>query len=454
MKNTTIYIGLCCLLLLQACKKDFLDQRPDKALLVPATPADMQALLDNNFIFNNTPGLPYIADGDFYTTAAGYNGYNLDMERNSYTWSKDIYGGIATPDWNLPYQQVFYTNVVLEGLAKLPGNSLQNNAIKGATLFYRAFAFYNLLQLFAAPYNTATAAADAGIPLRLQSDVTIKVQRGSVQQAYAQILSDLSVAREILPVTAAYKSRPTVAGLQALLARVYLSMGNYVMAGKYADSVLAVNAALIDYNTLNKTATKPFPRALPDGNNEVIFYSALSSYSFLTSAAPTYIDTGLYRSYAANDLRRVIFCRQLAPGDFKFKGNYAGTLLFFSGLATDELYLISAECRARAGDGEGAMRLLNSLLMKRWATGTFVPFVAADADNALLLVLTERRKELLGRGLRWADLRRLNTDPRFKVTLTRTIGGKSFSLEPGSKRYVYPIPDEEVKLGGLLQNER
>jgi hypothetical protein len=456
MKRIIYYIGFCCcLLIFQACKKDFLDDRPNKALLVPTTLADFRALLDNNFIFNNTPGLTDLSTDDFYTTEEGYNGFNLDMERNSYTWAKDIFAGVPSADWNLPYQQVFYANVVLEGLGKLTQDSIaEKRNIRGTALFHRAFAFFNLLQQFAKPYDAATAQTDPGIPLRLKSDVTPKVPRGTIQQAYTQLLADLSAARKLLPVVTAYKSRPTVTAAQALFARVYLTMGNFSMAGKYADSVLAVNASLIDYNSLDSSISRPFPRALPDGNNEVIFYAALSSYTFLSSAAPVYIDSMLYRSYDKNDLRRVLFGRELEPGKFKFKGNYAGTLLFFSGLATDEMYLISSECSARSGNPADAASTLNKLLRTRWATGTYVPYQFTSNDRVLLWILGERRKELVGRSIRWTDLRRLNKETSLQVVLERQVNGTTFTLEPGSNHYVFPIPDEEVKLSGLAQNPR
>ncbi len=451
-------LGVCAalLLLLTCCKKDFLDTRPNKALLVPATVSDMQTLLDNLQVFNNTPGLPFIADGDFYTTDAGYNAFGLDMERNSYTWAKSIFGGIPDADWNNPYQQIFYANVVLEGLAKLPASSVtaEQNAVTGTALFARAFALYNLVKVYAKPYDPATSATDAGVPVRLQADVTMKVARGSVAGVYAQILTYLSAARKLLPAVTTYKSRPSVAAVQALRGRVYLTRGEYVQAGLYADSALALNHTLIDYNTLNQAANRPFPRALPDGNDEVIFYSAQIAYSFNTTSAPTYVDSLLYRSYDANDLRKVIFFRLLTPGNYKFKGNYAGSLLLFSGLAVDEMYLIRAECAARAGNAAAAMAALNTMLVTRWVTGTYVPLAASGAEEALRLVLTERRKQLLGRGIRWDDLRRLNTDQRFKVTLSRRVGGNDYSLGPGSPRYTYPIPDEEIRLGGLTQNER
>jgi hypothetical protein len=69
-------------------------------------------------------------------------------------------------------------------------------------------------------------------------------------------------------------------------------------------------------------------------------------------------------------------------------------------------------------------------------------------------VLTERRKELVGRGLRWFDLRRLNLDPRFQKSLSRTIAGQTYELAPQSKKYTFPIPDQEVKTYGWVQNVR
>ncbi|WP_256389363.1 RagB/SusD family nutrient uptake outer membrane protein [Mucilaginibacter sp. PPCGB 2223] len=444
-----------CLAVLAACRKDLLDTKPNKALLVPTTLSDMQALLDNIAVFNLTPGITGIADGDFYTSAAGWTAWNTDGERNSYTWAADIYGASKSTDWNIPFQQVFYANVVLEALPVITvtaTNQNDFNTIKGTALFSRAFANYHLLQLFAPPYHAASAGTDPGIPLRLASDISQKSVRASVADGYAQVLSDLRAACPLLPPSNNEKSRPVVAAAYALLARTYLVMGDYARAGLYADSCLQSKNTLIDYNTLSTSAAKPFPRAIPYGNDEIIYYSSLNSYSFASSAS-TLADTSLYRSYAANDLRKPVFFKTSGISG-TFKGNYAGIVAVFSGLATDEMYLVRAECAARQGQTAAAMADLNTLLAKRWKTGTFVPFTAFDADAALGMILTERRKELIGRNLRWTDLRRLNTEPRFAVTLTRPLNGNTYTLTPGSKRYTYPLPPDEISLGGLSQNER
>jgi hypothetical protein len=104
------------------------------------------------------------------------------------------------------------------------------------------------------------------------------------------------------------------------------------------------------------------------------------------------------------------------------------------------------------GNASAAMNDLNTLLMKRWKTGTFIPYTAINATDALSKILTERRKELLMRGIRWSDLRRLNKEPQFAKTLIRVIGGQTYYLYPNDKRYVFPIPLQIIQMTGVPQN--
>ena len=441
---------------LNACQKEFLDTKPNKALLVPQTLADLRALLDNSQVFNRSPNITMIADGDFFTTDAGLKTFFQDQERNSYTWQADIYGSESAFEWSVAYQQIFYANVVLNGLDKLSAGSedAERRAVEGTALFHRAWVYYGLSQLYCPPYAASTAAQDLGVPVRLDADVTRIEPRGTLEETYQQMIKDLLRARRLLPASTVYNTRPAVPAALALLARVYMARGDYDRAGRYADTALRLSPALLDYNTLTATAARPFPRAVPNGNAEILFYSASLTWTFSSSSAIAYCDSLLYRSFAANDLRRTVLFRDGGANKVNFKGSYTGVISLFSGIATDELYLMRAECRARAGDAPGAIGDLNSLLVRRWKAGTFVPLVAGDADAALLLVLAERRKELVGRNMRWADLRRLNPDPRFAVTLVRNINGTTYTLEPGSKRYTYPLSADEVQLSGLAQNER
>lgn len=445
--------------LASSCDKEFLDKKPDKAILIPKSLIELQALLDNHQVMNRTPGLGYLGTDDFHTTDAGYNSFISPVERNAYIWAQEIEEGTQLQDWNAPYQQIFYSNVVLEGLAALPASEQKTaawDAAKGGALFFRAYAYFNLLQLFSPPYNAAKAAQTPGVPLSLSPEIRQNLVRNTQQEGYELVLADLKEAASRLPVQQAVKTRPHRAAAYALLARIALTMGDYGTAREFAEEALEIQKVLLDYNQLNAAATKPFPVVLPDGNAEVLFYAPLINYGYLNSAS-TFVNPSLYQSYQTNDLRRSLFFLSRGNNNFTFKGSYAGPISpvsAFGGLTTNELYLIAAESYLRAGNLKTGLQYLNDLLRKRWKSGTFVDVTAATPEEALGKLLTERRKELVGRELRWLDLRRLNHEQKFQVTINRQVNNQTFTLEPGSLRYTFNIPAAEVAAYGWKQNSR
>ncbi|WP_121811347.1 RagB/SusD family nutrient uptake outer membrane protein [Mucilaginibacter kameinonensis] len=458
MKTQTFpYIIIGLVIALSACQKGFLEQKPDQALLVPETLTDFQSLLDNsNSVMNYSPYLSTISSDDIYTPSNGLAGQSVEIQ-NSYVWAPVIFQSTSGIDWTRPYQQVFYANIVLDGLKDFKGAAsiTQLNELRGAAYFYRAFAFYNIAQEFAPPYNPASAQADPGIPLRLSSDVNDKTVRSTLRQTYEQIIADLNQAHNLLPANTAFKTRPTKTAADALLARVYQTMQDYDQALTYANQSLQGGPKLLDYNSLAPSAAFPMPVALRNGTDEVIFYAVLINNGMLNGTASlTGIDTALYKTYSGNDLRKKLFFNDSGNHIYRFRGSYTGTSLPFSGLATDEQYLIRAECYARTGHPEAAMADLNALLQMRYQTGSFIPLTASGASDALGQVLLERRKELVYRDLRWTDLRRLNQDPQFAKTLVRTVKDQNYTLAPNDNKYVFPIPDEVISTSGIQQNPR
>jgi len=454
---------LACMVLLTAtglggCKKAFLNKLPSTALVVPSTLSDYQQLLDNTAVTTGTPLLGEVSADNFYLPYSTWQALD-SRERNAYMWASDIYEGQGlVDDWDVPYQQVFYANIVLEGLSTIPvtmANQQQWNNEEGSALFLRAFAFYNVAQLFAPPYDSTTAATDLGIPLRLHSDVTTPSVRASVAATYDQIISDLRLARTLLPVTIPRQAlnRPSQPATLALLARVYLSMRAYGLAGRYADSALQRYNSLMDYNTLDTQSRFPFGLL----NDETLYQNRIVNYTQCLAAIAypnTIIDSTLYGSYSTQDLRRSLFYQLNANGQPNMKSGYAHVVWPFTGLATDELYLIRAECAARAGYTTAALNDLNTLLQRRYVTGTFTPVTASSSAQALDTILVERRKELPFRGVRWTDLRRLNLEGR-TITLTRVLNGTTYQLPPNSKLYTLPIPPDVIIFNpNMKQNPR
>ena len=445
---------MVCFLLASGCKKQdsFLDAKPNQALAIPSTLSDLQELIDNESVFNeNYPSLGQISTDDYFIDPSFWTSRGT-TEKNAYVWAKQIYPANSNvADWNFSYQQVYYANTILNilpGIKITANQQTQYNIIMGSALFFRAIAFYNLVQTFAMPYDSTSANKDLGIPLPLKPDLTAKVARSTETQCYTQVIGDLKICLNILPDVPTIKTRPTKAAVLGLLSRIYLVLGNYSQSQQNATDCLSLYNQLQDFNKLDPSAFPVYPNFSP----EEIFHAALTGYTTIGFQAQ--VDSNLFKSFNdPNDLRPSIFFYNNGGeiefnSQFDFKNNLSSTI------STNEIYLTKAECEARLNDKTSAMTDLNTLLINRWTTGKFIPYSAVSADDALVQILKERRKELVFTGLRWSDLRRLNKDSRFAITLYRNLNGVQYSLPPNDPKYALPIPDKEIQLNPIPQNIR
>ncbi|KIO78292.1 hypothetical protein TH53_04575 [Pedobacter lusitanus] len=439
-----------------SCKK-FLDAKPTSNISKISV-SDLQGLLDDYDTMNtNYPCDGEISSDNYFLLDANFNTLSVPDEQNLYLWKTDAQRtapGSVVGYWSNPYKIVYNANLILETLNTPEAGTLDQqtfNNLKGSALFYRAYVYFQLAQLYTKPYNANTAGQDLGIPIRITTAVEDKYDRGTVQKTYERIIADYQDAIALLPATSTIKTRPNRAAAYAGLARTYLAMEDYVNAGKMADECLKLYSTLMDYNSpaISKTSLTPFSRF----NSEVIFQTLTISSGPLTPSRAK-VNTDLYNSYSTQDLRKQVFFKT-ATGGFRFTGNYEPVTIstFFNGLATDEVYLIRAESYARAGNTTLAMADLNTLLRFRYAS-PYTNMTAINADDALTKILQERRKELLFRSIRWSDLRRLNKDTRFQTTLSRTNNGTTYVLPPNDLRYVLLIPQGVINTTGYPQNPR
>ncbi|GGH00122.1 hypothetical protein GCM10007415_40050 [Parapedobacter pyrenivorans] len=439
--------------MLASCAR-YLDVKPDSSLAVPKTLKDLQAILDNETRRNTS----YAYAGDvaadyYYLLEADFNRLNDAFDaRNIYLWAPDA---SADRDWNNLYLNIFDVNVVLEEAGSAEAGNLtetDRKRIQGTAHFIRGWCFFQLAQLFAVPFDSGSADQSLGIPLRLSPNIEAPTTRSSLAETYQQIITDLSRAIDLLPTSSPVAVRPDKAAAHAALARVYLIMGDYQRSLDHANAALELEDGLMDFNDLDPLATKPIEVL----NIEVLFHAQIPNGGggFVTPRAR--VDSVLYASYHDADLRKQVYYRQNADGTYHFKGDYGTNPgIPFAGLATDELWLIKAECHARLSNADLAIESLNTLLVTRWEKSEFIPYQATDADEALQLIIAERNKELAFRaGIRWSDLRRLNKDPRFAKTLTRSMGSETYTLNPDDARYTFLIPANVVQQTGIEQNAR
>lgn len=442
------------LLLFVSCNK-FLEEKPDKKMVIINTIRDLQGLLDDYNWVNKGSGTGEAAADNYYILERDYS-IMPDDQKNLYKWNADRVFRIngSSNAWSRTYDNVYRANTVLFYLDKIErtqNDQTDWNNVKGQAHFLRAKSFLNAVTVWSVAYEKQTAVTALGIPLRLDPDFNVLSIRSTLQQTFEQIVTDLKDAVPLLPESPISLTRAGLPSAYALLARTYLYMGEYDSCYRYANLCIAKKTGLVDYNSLNVTLTYPFS-ALPfEKNPELLYYSSMAAPTLLNSSNAK-IDSILYQLYDTNDLRKQVFYKSNGNSTFFYRGSYLEALLF-DGLSTPEVYFMLAECAARKGETASALMALNTVLTKRWKAGTFLPFNTTDNQQALEWVLAERRKELVFRDLRWMDLKRLNREGA-GILLKRKIGTDEFMLLPNDLRYAMAIPEDIILMTGMPQNPR
>lgn len=442
-----------------SCKK-YLDEKSDSSLVIPTSVSDLQALLDfPEHINYATPMFPEASCDDYFTLDLYYN--ILSGTRNAFAYTWRYFDYVYPNDWAAGYRPIYTANLCLESIDKVnrtPQNAKDWDNVKGTALFLRAYYFLNLTWTFAKAYDESTSSKDLGIVLRLSSDFNIPSVRSTVKASYEQVIADAKGSINYLPSNPTHVMRPSKAAGYGLLARAYLSVRNYDSAFKYANLALTIKNELLDFNDpseINVNSNNPF---LNKFHKEVVFYTQInSSFLSISSNSAAFVDTFLFASYDDKDLRKTAFFRTGLMGYKQYKNYNTGASDMFSGIATNELYLIRAECYARGGNNNGtgdkdaALSDLNKVLSNRWQTGFFTPKTATTNQEALTLILKERRKELIRRGLRWIDIKRLNKEGANIIPMRKPLG-QTFSLQPNESKYALPIPNDIILQTGMQQN--
>src|SRR5690606_27376400 len=105
------------------------------------------------------------------------------------------------------------------------------------------------------------------------------------------------------PEEVSYKTRPNKTAAYALLARIQLSIGNYVQALECAQQALQRNSKLMDYNVLDLSVAYPFVPL----NEEVIYHSKSNAAGSLMASSRLTITQDLWSMYMEDDLRKTAF---------------------------------------------------------------------------------------------------------------------------------------------------
>lgn len=452
-----------CLTLMASCD-DYLDIKP-KGMVIPEKCEDYEKLLNYAQLMKASDSYPNFMTDDVFLPydddlTGGYVSLELPDQR-LYTFDSEVFGdGESDGLWEYSYNRIYTYNVIIqEVMGSTQATEDHKKQVRAEALMGRAFEYLTLVNAYGKHYDPATAATDPGVPLMLDEDINkTNLQRASVQAVYDQIKKDLDEAAFDLPerpvLNAFRASKPVGYGM---LARMYLYMGDYEKALENAKISLEHNSALqsiLPYEVVD--VNKWIGRInVPDrANNPENIYIRLAPYTFGLSSS-VYGSEDLIKLYdKEKDMRYLLYFTRYIDGvdsDYDF---WAPFLYTNMAMATPEIYLIAAECEARIGKIENAMKYINTLRDNRIKDN--VALTASTKQEALKLVLEERRRELTFVGCtRLIDLKRLNREPEFAKTIIHEVEGVEYKLEPNSPKYILPIPPTVLRFNpNMTPNNR
>ncbi len=254
---------LCILFASSSCS-DFLE-RNAQDLIIPSNVAQYKELLQGEGYFkdfnNKTYFLNYMTDDMEYINygvEGNYASSDIEIYNYIYCWMKEIENdAFADNLYAWAYSQVLVANTCLDGLEEADGTENEKNALKGQSLFQRAYAYFLLVNTYGYPYNSASADNEC-IPLRKNPTPSSDVYaRESSRAIWEQIEKDIQQAVDLLkgypPPTNNFEISEQAALL--LASRVALYMEKYTEAEQYAGQLLKINNQL--YNISDKGVVEP-----------------------------------------------------------------------------------------------------------------------------------------------------------------------------------------------------
>lgn len=382
---------------------------------------------------------------------------NLDYNNNNFSPS--------SVSWTAYYNVIARANEVLYFTDKIDfkTNTSDKNRIMGEAYFFRAISYFILAKNWGA------------VPLIIEPYFTegenMYVERTPVDQIYVQILKDIELSEQLLPATRTdLRMRPSKAAAQALFCDVLLTRGynTFAQTSDFATAITKADAVLSNSNYLLESGSN-YSNIFRKGNStesiiEVWFdynksatqylcsfflprsYNKNRSYGGETVMLPSH---SLVNSFEAGDLRASTTYTVLAKDEEKYYdanvvgityGNkYLGTVTsigvqrysdnHYVLYRLPDVMLMKAEALIKTNKIPEALTIVNQIRSRAGLTAK----TASTANDALALVLAERRVQLAFEGKRWYDLVRTG-----KVGVFRTEA--TFFKD----RFLLPVPQTEA----------
>jgi len=460
----------------------------------------------------------YSDNSDEYVNKSWY-AYST-MQEEAYLW-KDITDAseAETPAklWDAYYTGVATCNLALEAIENL-ANPSSADAAKGEALISRAYNMFMLANIFCQAYDSKTAKDQLGLPypLKPETELFIVYTRGSLEELYCQIDSDLTEGLKL--VTNKY-SQPkyhfTQTAANAFAARFYLYYGQYEKAISYASKVLGSEPSsnLRDWTAWSSLSVndqfQPNEYVSSKNTANILLQTAYSISGYLIGpsvAGSQYAHGNLLSAYetleskgpwgnSADVMAYTVFSHEAMskyilrkiPYAFEYTDIQSGTGYahsVFSVFNYDETLMVRAEAYAHTGQYDLAVADLNAELgaiapkMKKSLTldditdfynsleyytptsptpkkqfNVSYSIEPTTQEPLLHCVLHLRRIVTMHEGLRMQDVKRYGITMYRRKISGKTVTALTDKMEAGDPRLAIQLP-QEVIAAGLTANPR
>lgn len=354
--------------------------------------------------------------------------------------------------WTNMYKTIFYANSVIAGIMEAESDTRDDSReqLMAEALLIRAYIHFELLNLYARPYNSSTAATDRGIPLALKIDIEQEYIPASVEKVYEQILADIAEARTLLQVDeqpANIRYRFSKKSALALEARVRLYRSDWELALTAAEELLP-HCVLENLNMDGYTAPYRY-----DSKESIQAWELTGGTDLSDDANVLSNIIGKYNP--EGDLRLGVYYKYSAYSGYFSNKCYDKSMrvTFRSG----EIYLIAAEAAAHisakldVAKGYLKQLMINRLTPNYYATKS-VEIDAMDQQQLLDEIADERARELAMEGHRWYDLRRTARPEIVKNYMDSNFEDQTLIIKQNDSRYVIPFPQEALEGNPNLSN--
>ena len=447
---------LAIVMLTSSCSESFLDINPEQSVAAESAVVDLVTLqtalygtyskLQNNDYYGRTMYIiPELMADNLYLSSRNTGRY---LEYENFVVSER--NGEAEGLWEKGYEVIANATRAIEGGKAIEGSTptgqISINQLIGEAYALRALAHFDLVRMFAQPYNFTADASHLGIPVISEvNTVQTSPSRNTVKEVYTQINNDLTAALGLMQ-TQKGKGSFSIGAVKGLLARVALYQDDEANAIKYSSEVITTggytlitnnNYATLWSSELNNETLFEVVNTIADseGSNSLGHFFSVSGY------ADALVSTELYNLYDSEDVRKTAITSGAKPSaetDALFvnkfpKGTAADDNIKILRLA--EQYLIRAEAYVKEGENTLAQNDLNVILKR---ANPNAPNAIETGSDLLNRILEERRKELAFEGHRLFDLNRNKKD--VKIIQSE----KSITVSYPNDKFILPIPLKEI----------